>query len=173
MEPRSGREEPSRAGLSRRALAGRVGAAALALAAAPLVMPGGAAAFRTWCRADPVLEIDGELADVFVDSVAKMLLAADGPVRLEIALPPGVTGRVLLSDAGFGRGYDIEVAEGNRPALRIAVFAPAGGAALPVVVTFAPRSLSAGLEAVLVGTSAEGLSDEWVKLTAERVVPGA
>src|SRR5438132_8832920 len=67
----------------------------------------GAFAARGWCQSDPVIMVDGQLADVFVSSDLAMLLSATGPIQLVIEIPTGSTGSLVLSDLGFGRGYKV------------------------------------------------------------------
>jgi hypothetical protein len=131
----------------------------------------GAEAARGWCFADPVVVVDGQLADVYVRSDLAMLLSATGPIQLVIEVPVNSTARVLLNDLGFGRGYAITVARSasltktsTHTQIRVRVYAPARSSALPVTVTFAPRALSAGLTAILFGTSASGTANTWVTL---------
>jgi hypothetical protein len=132
-----------------------------------------ASAGIAWCRSDPVVVIDGQLADIFVASDLAMQFKATGPLQLVIALPPSSTGSVVLSDTGFGlHGYDVRfvtdasLTRTNRHTqVRVAVYAPATDSTLPVQVTFAPRDLTAGLTAILFGTSANGFANNWVSLT--------
>jgi hypothetical protein len=129
-------------------------------------------AARGWCQADPVIMIDGQLADVFVGSSPEMLLKATGPIRMEITIPTGSKGSVVLTDLGFLRGYDIVFKHSSaltktrtHTQVKIRVYAPATTSSLPVTVTFAPRSLNSSLTQVLLGTSTTGTSNQWVSLT--------
>ena len=129
-------------------------------------------AARGWCQADPVVIIDGQLADVFVGSSAEMLLKATGPIRMEIIIPTGSTGSVVLTDLGFLRGYDIVFKHSSaltktrsHTQVKIRVYAPARVSTLPVTVTFAPRNLNNSLSEILLGTSKTGTSNQWVSLT--------
>jgi hypothetical protein len=131
-----------------------------------------AEAARGWCQADPVIIIDGQLADVFVGSSAEMLLKATGPIRLEITIPTGSKGGVVLTDLGFLRGYDIVFKYSSaltktrsHTQVKIRVYAPAKVSTLPVTVTFAPRSLNSSLTEILLGTNKTGTSNQWVSLT--------
>jgi hypothetical protein len=130
-----------------------------------------ASAGRSWCRVDPVVIIDGQLADIFVASDLKMLLKATGPITMRISIPEGSKGWVVLTDLGFGKGYDIDFVEtsdlardGRRTPVVIDVYAPAKDSALPVTVTFAPRTLGSSLADILFGMSAEGTANSWVTL---------
>src|SRR5215211_5066829 len=66
-----------------------------------------ASAARGWCRLDPVIMVDGQLADVFIGSNLEMLLTSTGPLQVEIIIPNGSTGFVVLTDLGFLKGYNI------------------------------------------------------------------
>jgi hypothetical protein len=131
-----------------------------------------ASAGRSWCRVDPVVMIDGQLADIFVSSDLKMLLGqATGPIKIKVSIPEGSRGWVVLSDLGFGRGYDIDFIEtsdlarvNRRTPVIVDVYAPAKDSSLPVTVTFAPRTLSSSLKDILFGMSADGNANEWIRL---------
>ncbi|MEA2515545.1 MAG: hypothetical protein QOJ59_5034 [Thermomicrobiales bacterium] len=132
---------------------------------------GAVSAGRSWCRVDPVVKIDGQLADIFVASDVKMLLSATGPVKIRISMPKGSRGSVILADLGFGKGYDISFVEtsklvrkNGRTPLIIDVYAPARDSSLPVTVTFAPRTLGSSLSDILFGMSASGYANKWVSL---------
>ena len=48
-----------------------------------------AMAGRGWCSSDPVVLIDGQLADVYVTSDLAMLTSANGPIKLVVEVPDG------------------------------------------------------------------------------------
>jgi hypothetical protein len=133
--------------LSRRRAVHLLGTAALAAVAAAR-SAGEAGAARSWCRTDPVVKIDGRVADVFLSSDRKLRRAATGPAELVLALPPGVPGRLLAVDRGFGgHGYvvtfveDAALARGDGGfAVRVDAYVPSADGSLPLVVDFAPRS---------------------------------
>jgi hypothetical protein len=134
-----------------------------------------ASAARGWCRADPVIMVDGQLADVFVGSKVEMLLQATGPIKMEIIIPTGSKGAVILTDLGFLKGYNIVFKQSSslkrtatHTQVRIRVYAPAKTSSLPVTVTFAPRTLlTSSLFDILIGTSVTGTSNQWVTLTTK------
>ena len=144
-----------------------------------LILAGGATfqsanAARGWCRMDPVIMVDGQLADVFVGSSLDMLLKASGPIKMEILIPTGSRGSVVLTDLGFGYGYNIAFKQtstlkrtATHTQVKVRVYAPATSSTLPVTVTFAPRSLSSSLTSIVFGTSVNGLSNQWVSLTTK------
>jgi hypothetical protein len=134
------------------------------------VQPADAA--RGYCRVDPVIMVDGQLADVFVTSTIEMLTSATGPISMEIVIPVGSRGSVWLTDVGFLRGYNIVFKQSSalkrtatHTQVRVRVYAPAKNSSLPVTVTFAPRTLSSSLREVLFGSSASGYANAWVTLT--------
>jgi hypothetical protein len=129
-------------------------------------------AARGWCRMDPVIMVDGQLADVFVGSSLEMLLKATGPIRIVVTVPTGSNAKVVLTDVGFGRGYSFEFKQSStlkrtatHTQIRIRVYAPASSSALPVSVNFAPRSIGSSLTAILFGKTSNGYANSWVSLT--------
>ena len=136
--------------LSRRSLLARAGVAAAGSALA-LSVGQRAQAARRWCSMDPIVVIDGRLADIFLASDLKLLLTATGPSVIRIALPTGSKGSVILNDLGFGlKGYDIKfmsdsslVKTSKHTPVAIAAYVPSSDGSLPLQVTFAPRSLDA------------------------------
>ena len=152
---------------SRRAMLGFLGLSLVGLGASHEP----AEAARGWCLADPLILIDGQLADVFVASDPAMLLCASGPIKMIITIPEGSKGSVILTDLGFLKGYDIAWKRSSNlkrtkthTQVAVKVYAPNRGKSLPVKVTFAPRYLSTGLKNVLVGISNTGLSNSWVSV---------
>jgi hypothetical protein len=125
-----------------------------------------AEATRTWCRTDPVVMIDGQIADVFLGSYWDLHKAASGPAQIVISVPPGVSTKLLACDPGFGRhGYAVSFQQdpslsrhGHETRLVVTAFVPSSDGSLPLVVSFTPRS--SGLEAA----SATGLVNQWVTL---------
>jgi hypothetical protein len=136
--------------------------AVLTTAAAP-----DAGAINVWCRTDPIVQIDGQTADVFISSYEEMKLLAAGPTKVRVTVPPGVDTRLVATDQGFGGwGYEVSFAEsaalkdrGDVLEVRIEVYAPALDAALPVRVAFTPR----GTGRLAPGT-AEGTANAWVSV---------
>ena len=134
----------------------------LALAAAP------AGASIRVCRADPVVLIDGQIADILLSSYAEMKDAATGPAKVVVTVPSGVRAELVATDLGFGgHGYEVRFADSDRLRVterqlevRVEVYVPATDGSLPVWVEFTPRGvgrLSAG--------SAEGRANDWISLT--------
>src|SRR5947209_7551337 len=104
---------------------------------------------KLWCRGDPVLKINGYVTDVALSSYNSMRTAANGPARIIVTLPVGVSGGVYATDQGFGRGYDIrfnssaalKVTSTSIPIV-VAVYAPASDPTLPLLVEVTPRGAS-------------------------------
>ena len=108
----NGTEADSDAPLCRRRLLKL--AAGLALAAAPFAHSHHqAAAFRTWCRRDPLYLIGDRIVDVQLGADAQILETTTGPIALEIVVPPGTPVTEVLSDDGFGYGYELTVVESS------------------------------------------------------------
>lgn len=121
--------------LDRRALARMCGAGALALAAAPLLRGGEAAAGITWCRADPVLTINGRTYHIYVSGPQEILAASTGPIRLKVTVGGNVRVRLSDPDEGFGDGwsFSLSVTSGLKTLpgpyyeLKASVYVPASG----------------------------------------------
>lgn len=126
-----------------------------------------------WCRGDPLFIIGNDILDVQVGSNLAMYQAASGPVEMVVTVPRGRSAHVVLSDFGFGHGYDISfvqadsLPDGTRAT--VAVRAPAGGESLPVSVHATRLTVDlAGLlrlrpNIAWIG-SAEGSAGQWVIL---------
>ena len=144
-------------------------ASALVLVLGLLLSSSPVSAGKLWCRNDPVIMINGEVADILISSSAAMDAAATGPVEIVVTLPPDMNGSVLATDLGFG-GYGYVIRFDTSPKLKatastvpvhIAAYVPATDARLPVIVDFVPRSSS-----LLNAASAEGRANHWVIVKA-------
>jgi len=129
--------------LSRRRFARLAGGAGLALAVGGALEAAPAGAGLSWCRADPLITVNGKTGHVYVDSTEAMYASAAGPVALEVRIPPGSIASAAPLDDGFGHGYAISYAEdpglkrgGDFTEVRVAALAPARDGSLPVRVTF-------------------------------------
>src|SRR5690348_16875053 len=71
-------------------------AVALALVLSLLLSAQGVEAARGWCYADPVVVVDGQLADVYLASDLAMLTSASGAIQLVVTVPVNSTAKVLL-----------------------------------------------------------------------------
>ena len=137
----------------------------LAFVAASVTAPA-AHAGKGWCRFDPVFIIDGDLVDVWIGSELRALTSVTGPTKLVLTVPSDVDATYVISDLGFGRGYDVSIQQS--PGLRktdrgievmVKVYVPAITSDLPITVDFAPRILG-----LLWPVSAEGTSNSWITL---------
>lgn len=138
---------------------------AAALAAGIAGPPRPAEAARGWCRTDPLILIDGELADIFCTAPLSMLLQATGPTEYVVTLPRGVDGKLLLAGPGFLKGETLEFRHSRKLKktksgieIKVAVRVPAKED-LPIGLEFAPRILG-----ILNPDRAEGFANSWVSL---------
>ena len=145
--PRSLVPEPPARLTRRRVLRSLAGAAVAVL---PALAPRRAGAFRRWCRVDPVFQIGGQTAHVWVSAKVNNMHAAralaTGKTKLVLAVPAGVKARHLASDDGFGYGYEVAVEEaadldgtGRVLPVRVAVTVPMATSNVEVRVEFVPR----------------------------------
>lgn len=138
------------------------------LLSAGLVMPRSAEAARGWCRTDPLILIDGELADIFCTAPLSMLVKATGPTEFVVTLPKGVSGTLILAGPGFLQGerlrfeYSHDLAKTSRKIeINVAVHVPAEED-LPIGLEFAPRLLG-----ILKPDRADGKANSWVSLKSD------
>jgi len=161
-----------RARLHRRGVIG----GAIGLAAGAVLDAGPVAAGRGWCRVDPVVAIDGEVADIFVAVPLADILAVNGATEIVVALPAGVDGRLVVpglwatekgdfSGAGFRHGEYTRFVKSRRLErtrdgieVKVSVRVPARGK-VPVRVEFAPRIVG-----VLRPDATKGAANAWVRL---------
>ena len=125
---------------SRRQFARLVAGGALALAGGALLAERASAGIG-WCRADPVLTINGKTYHIYVSGPSDLLTASTGPIRLKVTV--GGNARVSLSDpdAGFGDGWSFSVSvsstlqtlPGPYYELKASVYVPATGD-YPIIV---------------------------------------
>jgi hypothetical protein len=137
-----------------------------------VVMAPTTSAARAWCRTDPVVVIDGTMADVFVSGPLLAPLIVTGPTKMIIIVPEGVKTQMILSDLGFLHGYDYEFRQSSElqktrkgVQVRIQVYVPASDSSMPVRVEFSPRVLGLlGLVGLSKADSAEGTANQWITL---------
>jgi hypothetical protein len=142
--------------------------AAAALAAGIGGATHSAEAARGWCRTDPLILIDGELADIFCTAPLSMLLKATGPTEYVVTLPRGVDGKLLLAGPGFLKGETLDFRHSEKLErtksgieIKVAVRVPAKED-LPIGLEFAPRILG-----ILNPDRADGFANSWVSLRTE------
>ena len=131
-----------------------------------VVMAPGASAARAWCRTDPIVVIDGTLADVFVSGPLLAPLKVTGPTKMIVTVPEGVKTQMILQDLGFLRGYDFKFQESSALQktakgieVQVEVYVPARDNEMPVKVEFSPRLLG-----ILSPEAVEGTANEWITL---------
>ena len=141
----------------------------LGLLALQLVLTGApTGAIFGWCSRDPVVDIGGKRANIWVSSPNEILQKVTGPTVVKIAVPVGVGHELISTDDGFGfdPAYDVRFVESDRLAvtnlgieIRVSVRVPAD-AELPVLVEVTDRD-----GAIL--ASAMGATNAWVPAWAE------
>jgi hypothetical protein len=81
------------------------------VAALLLVFPVGA---TLWCKADPVVELNGTLVDVTIAIPLEYVPLVNGPVRYEVRTPVGTRRALVVADLGYnGHGTVIEFRDGG------------------------------------------------------------
>ena len=127
-----------------------------------------AGAIYGWCSKDPVVDIGGKRANIWVSSPNEILRKVTGPTVVTIMVPVGVGYELISTDDGFGfdPAYDVRFIESDRLAvtnlgirIRVNVRVPAD-AELPVLV-----EVTDGNGAILV--SASGGTNAWVPVRAQ------
>lgn len=80
----------------------------LALVAQP------AAAGKLWCKADPVVSLNGRVVSISPAIPLEYLLRVNGPTQITIKTPRGVDGTLILNDLGFmGHGTIVTFVQGG------------------------------------------------------------
>lgn len=140
-------------------------ALAFSILALALAVPG-AGAGPGWCRTDPVVLINGRVADIFVSARFDDLTKVTGPTEIVISTPVGVDAELAIATLGFGHGEKVRFEESEslkvtqgRIEVRIKVRVPARSDAMPIRVEFAPHVVG-----VLEPTQSEGNANEWISL---------
>lgn len=81
------------------------------LATLIVAQPAGA---TLWCKADPVVRLNGRLVDITIAIPVEYVPLVNGPVDYEIQTPNGTTRQVVVSDpVGFGKGTVIRFTNGG------------------------------------------------------------
>jgi len=138
-----------------------------ALALLALVVLGqSVGADRQWCRVDPVVAINGKVANIVVFGHPDVPSLATGPTEVVILVPVGATTELLGADNGFGYGYAVyfvetsDLTQTKRTPFEVRAFVPAAGAALPVKV-----EVTAADSGALLGRG-RGTTDAWTSTRA-------
>lgn len=146
-----------------------VGAAALGvLALLLLVVP--ASAGVLWCRTDPVVEVNGFRANVYVSTESSYLSTVNGPVRLDVHVPVGATARLIQTDSGFGQGYTIRFIEDARlhsgkgfVEMIASVYVGSSSSNMPVKVDIVP------VDPAKCGVSKRSTANQWIATGTTRI----
>jgi hypothetical protein len=70
----------------------------------------------SWCRADPIVELNGKRVQIWVAVPEHFVDKVTGPIEVQIYVPSSVSREVVLLDAGFN-GYGETVTFTNSGAL--------------------------------------------------------
>lgn len=130
-----------------------VGLVALFVSTFALASPAAADERFGWCKADPVVRLDGTLMDITVSIPPKYLFVVDGPTEILVKSPEGVDRQLILNDLGFmAKGSVVrftnrsgEVVDGQFP-VTVDVYVPVDedqllpGEVVPVEVSVLPQS---------------------------------
>ena len=77
------------------------------MAALVLAMP--ASAGVSWCRADPIVAIEGYRVQMWIGVPQEYVQHVNGPVSFKIDTPSNFSRRVVMTDAGFnGHGETVQ-----------------------------------------------------------------
>jgi hypothetical protein len=162
----SGLVGPGQRRLSRRALLGRVGAAATLAAASQVPFARWTEAGVRWCQIDPLIQVGDKTARLYVASAEEMLARAVAPVTVLFMIPAGLNYALLDSDAGFGYGYNVSFAvnagmrTGQSIPVQVGLVCPSWDSSLPVRVDWVPADASAGSRTV------DGRANSWISFDA-------
>ncbi len=117
-----------------------MGLIALLMVAAP------ASAGVSWCRSDPIIMVDGQVANILVSKDANHKAKITGATLLVVEVPSGSDYRLIDMDNGFGFGYQITFVENSNLVskngfveVRVKVMVPADDSSLPVRVELQPQ----------------------------------
>ena len=104
--------------LTRRAFT-RLSASALELAGTGLLTATPASAGISWCRTDPVIDVNGRRVHIYVlgesPTILDQTLGAKGPTDVTVYAPPGTTAQLTAMDSGFnGYGYKVQLQKDDK-----------------------------------------------------------
>lgn len=136
----------------------------LSMVAAPATP---AAAGFGWCRSDPIVLIDGHIADIFLTAPLTAPLKVTGPNQFVITTPEGVDAHLILALIGFGRGEvvrfetspELQRQANGQIEIEIAAYVPARDSSMPVGLEFAPNIVG-----LLWPERVEGTANSWLVL---------
>jgi hypothetical protein len=68
----------------------------------------------TYCKSDPIIQLNGTLVDISVAIPLKYVPLVNGPVSYEIQTPKSTVRELILSDAGYnGHGITVTFTDGG------------------------------------------------------------
>jgi hypothetical protein len=130
-----------------------------------LAVPGTSAGVG-WCRDDPVVVIDGQIADIFVSAQFEDVPEVTGATEIVVSTPVGVDVALAVAGPGFGHGEHVSFTESRSLKVtaegievRIKVWVPARSDTMPIRVEFASHVVG-----VLQPAATEGNANEWITL---------
>ncbi len=86
----------------------------------------------SWCRADPIVEIEGNRVQILVGVPAEYTHMVNGPIHTDLKIPSGLAKRVIFTDEGFN-GHGERVTWGTlEGAVKLTVKVPINGNLLAV-----------------------------------------
>jgi hypothetical protein len=72
-----------------------------------------AEAGRLWCKADPVVTLDGRIVSISLAIPLEYVPLVTGPTLIEITTPPDVDRRLIVNDVGFLHGSIVRFKDGG------------------------------------------------------------
>lgn len=64
-----------------------------------------------WCKTDPVVDIGGKRAHIYVYAADGILTSVTAPTEVIISVPKGVSTDLISTDDGFGLGWQVAFKE--------------------------------------------------------------
>ena len=127
-----------------------------------------AGAWRTWCRSDPVVSIDGQLVDISVGIPPDQLFSVTGATQIVVKVPPKVSAELVVNDPAHGYPNEVSFRTSKRLdktnrgiEVRIEVYVTASDDAMPVEVRVTPQVESLATPVVI-----EATANEWIVVRA-------
>jgi hypothetical protein len=91
----------------------RSGTAGIVLLLALVLNVQFAEAGRLWCKADPIVTLDGRIVSISLAIPLEYLLLVTGPTVIEITTPPDVERVLIVNDVGFLHGSIVRFKDGG------------------------------------------------------------
>lgn len=124
-----------------------------------VLLSSSASAGWSWCAKDPVVALNGAQLQILVSIPQELQTVVNGPVQVDVSVPPGVTSAVVFTDDGFnGYGERVRfITDGNLHrfgdafSATIRASVPTTGQVIPTQLTIVSDDASAP---TVTGTSA-------------------